>query len=94
MCAIDVGEGPDLTAIVSLTERTAHALVVVLADDRLDRFGTRHRRFTPHQRRARAERPAGELPQRIEERGPDTMLRHDLVERLDVLLLCARSDVD
>ena len=36
MCAVDVGECPDLAAAVSSFERTAHALVVVLADNRLD----------------------------------------------------------
>src|SRR5690606_41264951 len=58
----------------------------MLVDHFLDRFGAGHCRFLAEQRRARAKRKSGEVPDGAKKRRPHTPRRQQLFELLAVQL--------
>ena len=69
---------------------------IMAVDLGLDRVGAGHRRLLADQRGRRAEREAGDVPERLERGRADPPLGHQLVETVEMALFlrrpCGRSD--
>ena len=92
LVGLKIGDGAAELRIV-LAQRL-ELLRIMGVDLVLDRGRAGHRRLRPDQRRGRAERVAGDMPERLEQGRAHAALRHHRVEMLEMPLLLRRHAGD